>query len=340
MSQFRKDPFGTAWVMISPERGLEPSDFGSVVTEDRVSSRHPNDCILCPGHEAQTSSELRALRSSQSSTDSPDWRARVIPHPAALLQSKAFAEEGEAPFVRAPSSGYQEIIVEHPDHTMRLERMSREHLGEVLKLYRDRLEHLATKPHIRHVQITRNVGQAAGAMFAHPHAQVLALPVDNRWVEEERQAARGYFTQHRRCLFCEVIGAELEHRERVVSANAHFVALTPYASRQPFETWVLPRQHSSRFGKLSSNNLSDLAELLQSVIVAMNAALDYPPYNIVLHTLPSQAEPSYHWHFEILPRLTNQAGFDWGSGFYVNPTPPEAAARFLRESLALRGISL
>ncbi|MDZ7703055.1 MAG: galactose-1-phosphate uridylyltransferase [Trueperaceae bacterium] len=340
MSQFRKDPFGAAWVMISPERGLEPSDFGSVTRPVRSAASGEHDCILCPGHEQQTGSELRALRPSRSATDSPGWRARVIGHPAALLQAKAFTEHGTTPFVYAPSSGYQELIVEHPDHAMRLETMPRDHLGEVLRLYRDRLEHLASRPHVRHVQITRNVGRAAGAMFSHPHAQVLALPVDNRWVEEERQAAATYFARQRRCLFCEVITTELERRERVVSANATFVALTPYASRQPFETWIVPRQHSSGFGDLSSNNLADLAELLQSVIVAMNTALDHPPYNIVLHTLPSAREASYHWHFEILPRLTNQTGFDWGSGFYINPTPPEDAARFLRESLALRGASL
>ena len=327
MPQFRKDPFGSTWVIISPERGLLPSDFGSAEHKGAP-------CALCPGYEQGT--EIRALRPSASSADSAAWQARVTENPAALLSPGPFREGGGELFTYASGVGYQELITEHPQHDMRLERMPQAHLIDLLKLYRDRLTLLAQKADIKHVQLSRNVGRAAGAVFDHPHAQVLALPVSNRWVDEEHAAASRHFGAHGRCLFCDVIEAELAERSRLISSNQHFVALAPYASKTPFEIWLLPRTHSASFAPLASNTLSALADLLQSVISAMNTSLNDPPYNMILHALPVQSG-SYHWHFEILPRLTAQAGFDWGSGFYVNPTPPEDAARFLKEALALQG---
>ena len=332
MPLFRKDPFGFAWVLISPERGLQASEYGSTQVRDPVSP-------LSPGNEAQLGPEIQAIRPSASAIDSPDWRMRVVEHPAALVQDRLFSASGDGPFTHAPASGFQEIVVEHPDARMRLETMPASHLAEVLKLYRERLGHLAKRPDIRHVQLTRNVGRAAGALYDHPHGQLLAVPVPNRWVEEEVGISRSYYQQHGRCLFCEVIEEELLRRERVVTYNASFVALAPYAAKTPFETWILPRKHDSDFAAVASNTLAQLADILQAVTRAFNVALDYPPYNLALHTLPQTGDEGYHWHIEILPRLTDHAGFDWGTGFYVNPTPPEDATRFLRETLALHEVA-
>ncbi len=331
MPMFRKDPFGRAWVLISPERGLVASDFGSVLP---LPQRSP----LSPGNERQTGPEIAAIRPSSTAPDSPEWRMRVIEHPSALVEPRPFRVEGDALFRQAASSGYQEVIVEHPDARMTLDSMPRSHLVDVLRLYRERLALLAAKPGIRHVQITRNVGRAAGALFEHPHAQVLAVPVGSRWVEEEVEAARSHAREHSRCLFCDVIERELAVRERVITHNEAFVAIAPFAAKTPFETWILPRDHDSAFTGVASNTLPLLAELLQTVVRALNDALDHPPYNLLVHTLPAAGDRTFHWHIEVLPRLTQQAGFDWGSGFYVNPTPPEDAARFLREALALREV--
>lgn len=331
MPLFRKDPFGRAWVLISPERGLVASDFGSVLP---LPERSP----LSPGNERQTGPEITAVRPSTTSPDGPEWRMRVIAHPTALVEPRAFREEGDDLFRQAASSGYQEVVVEHPDARMALDTMPRAHLVDVLRLYRERLALLAARPGIRHVQITRNVGRAAGALYEHPHAQLLAVPVGSRWVEEEVEAARTYHDGHGRCLFCDVIARELAGRERVITHNDAFVAVAPYAAKTPFETWILPREHASAFTGVAANTLPLLAGLLQTVVRALNDALDHPPYNLLVHTLPAAGDRSFHWHIEILPRLTQQAGFDWGSGFYVNPTPPEDAARFLREAVALREV--
>lgn len=330
MPLFRKDPFGRAWVLISPERGLQSSDFGSVIQERSESA-------LSPGVDGGLQ-EIHALRPSAAQVGGPDWRVRVVEHPVALVQDRPTRFAGSVPFEHASSRGFQEIVVEHPDARERLETMPRDHVVEVLRVYRDRLGLLAKKEGIRHVQLSRSVGRAAGALFEHPYAQVLAVPVTNRWLEEEVSVARTHYEATERCLFCEVLELEIEQRDRLVTYNSHFAAIAPYASKCPFETWIVPRRHSATFVSEASNLLTALADILQTVLKGINTALNDPPYNLVLHTLPG-ADEAFHWHMEILPKLTYQSGFDWGSGFYVNPTPPEDAARFLREALALQEVA-
>lgn len=332
MSLFRKDPFGRGWVLLSPERGLVPSDFGSVPLPSPVSP-------LSPGNEARLGAELAAVRPSNTPVGGADWRMRVIAHPARLLGTEAFLLDGAGPFQQAAAGGHHELIVEHPDARVTLDLMPRQHLVDLLRLYRERLALHGSKPGIRHVQITRNVGRAAGALYEHPHAQLLAVPVSNRWVEEELEAGEAHVAATGRCVFCDVIDHELKAKERLISHNDEFVALAPFASKTPFETWILPRRHASDYASVPSNILPALADLLQAVVRSLNDALDSPPYNLALHTSPRSDLPGFHWHIELLPRLTNQSGFDWGAGFYVNPTPPEDAARFLREALALQQVA-
>ncbi|MEX2501832.1 MAG: hypothetical protein WD336_05620 [Trueperaceae bacterium] len=327
MSTFRKDPFGSAWVLISPERGLEASDFGSVGRSAELSP-------LSPGEDPSLR-EIDARRPSGSRRDGRDWRIRVLEAPGALLDDRPFEVAGEVPYLHALARGRQEIVVEHPDARARIERFPSEHLIELLRVWRERMAHLADDATIRHVQLVRNVGSLAGATYDHPHAMLLASPVPNRWVDEERSVAALHHREHGRCLFCDVIRHECEHRERLVASNDRYVAIAPWAAKTPFETWILPRRHASAFGAEPVNALPDLADLLRSVVRSLVTALDDPPYNLLLHAVPEVADGAYHWHIELLPRLTRKAGFDWSSGFFVNPTPPEDAARFLREASVL-----
>jgi UDPglucose--hexose-1-phosphate uridylyltransferase len=328
MSVFRKDAFGRAWVLLSPERGLLASDFGSV-------PQPPERSPLSPGAKRPVK-EIATFRAGE--TGEP-WSMRVVSHPSDMLTSRHFATEGDELFLSGSPVGYQELVVEHPDARQALDNMPQEHVVDVLRLYRDRLALLAKRPGVQHVQLTRNVGRAAGALFEHPHAHLLALPVPNRWVEEEMEAGRQYHEEHGECLFCSVLRREFAAKERIVTSNAEFVAIAPFASKTPFETWILPRRHASAFTDVPANHLPLLADILQGVLRALNDALDSPPYNMALHTTPQPDRGGFHWHFEVLPRLTTQAGYDWGAGFFVNPTPPEDAARFLREALALQQVA-
>ncbi len=333
MPQLRKDPFGPGWVIISPERGIAPSDFG---TAKRFASKSP----LSPGNEPLLGNEHQALRPLGSPVNAPDWQIRVIDSPSAVLEPKAFALTSSASglFTQAASSGFQELVIEHPDARMTLEKMPLDHLVNVLKMYRERLSFLAQRPGIKHIQMTRNAGEIAGDQYHHPHAHLLALPVNNRWVEEELTVASDHFDKTGHCLFCDALQEELTTKERVLTSNKHFIAIAPYASKTPFEIWIFPRKHNSSFCSLAVNIMPDLADILKLVLHSMNSLLDHPPYNMVLHTLPNETNDRYHWHLELLPRLTRQAGFDWSTGFYVNPTPPEDAARFLKEALMMQGV--
>lgn len=332
MSSFRKDPFGRAWVLMSPDRGLRPSDFGSV-------PRVPEPSPLVPGNEAALPNELQAIRPSASAANGPGWRARALPMPGTPLQGRRGEVEAGPLYRTVRASGHVELVVEHPEPAMTLETMPRDHLVEVLRLYRDRLAFASSRPDVRHVQLTRSVGRAAGALYDHPHGQVMALPVPNRWMEEEATAAAEHHARYGRCLFCEVLAFELRARERVVTANEAFVAVAPWAAKTPFETWILPREHASAFTTTAVNRLPQLGEILQSVLRAFADALDRPPYNMIVHTSPRGDDDAFHWHIELLPRLTRQAGFDWGTGSYVNPTPPEDATRFLREAMAVAEVA-
>lgn len=328
MASLRKDPFGPAWVLISPDRGLQPSDFGSAAGP--VAGTSP----LAPGAEGTLPPEIQSLRPARSAVGGPDWRARVVAHPRSPFAARPFRPSERGLHVSAPAAGAHELVVEHPDPGARLETFGREHLVDVLRLYRDRLAHHAARPEVRHVQMSRNVGRAAGAAYDHPHGQVLALPVPDRWVEEERAAIAAYRREHDRCLLCDVLRQELDERERLVSTNEHLVAFAPYAAKQPFETWVAPRAHQAAFHATPTNHLEALAEVLATVVRALNAALGTPPYHLVLHTVPRSPDGGDHWHLKVLPRLTAQSGYDWSLGAFVNPTPPEEAARFLREASA------
>lgn len=331
MPQLRKDPFGPTWVIFSPERGLETADFEMAQNNTEIS-------ILRPGNEYFFDREIFADRPDKSQINDPNWSIRVIENPDSLLEDVQPKFSENQMFRVANNSGYQEIIVEHPNQEMTLENMPTDHLVKVLKVYRDRIEKLSGNSWVRHIQITRNVGKEAGSLYNHPHAQVLAVSVRNRWLSEEMKAAKDHYEKSHSCLFCDVIASEIMAKERLISVNDDFVAIAPFAAKTPFETWILPKQHNSSFADVQSNTLKNLAKILKDITRALNDSLNNPPYNLMLHTLPIGNENRYHWHIELLPRLTKKAGFDWSSGFYINPTPPEDAARFLKEALALQGV--
>ncbi|HMH00792.1 MAG TPA: HIT domain-containing protein, partial [Terriglobales bacterium] len=164
--------------------------------------------------------------------------------------------------------------------------------------------------------------------------QLIALPILPIYVVEELEGAKQYYIYKERCVFCDIIRQETETGTRVVAENGDFITLAPYAPRFPFETWILPKQHESAFENSSTHMFENLARALKTLLTKAERVLDNPPYNLVIHTSPVQdpTNDHYHWHIEFMPKLTKTAGFEWGTGFYINPTPPEEAAKFLREA--------
>jgi UDPglucose--hexose-1-phosphate uridylyltransferase len=330
MPELRKDPVSGRWVIISSERSKRPSDFAS----DSPSRRNQGLCPFCPGNEHATPPEISALRDPETAPDTPGWTLRVISNkfPALVAQGE-LNREGVGIFDRMNGVGAHEVIVETPDHNQDIVDLSADQVARVLDAYCDRIADLGRDPRFRYVMVFKNQGEAAGASLEHSHSQLIATPVVPKRVQEELDGSRKYFEYKERCIFCDIIRQERETGERVVGETGHFICVTPFAPRFPFECWLLPRFHASQFGDMTPERILELAGLLRDVLLRLKTALDNPPYNYVLHTAPVQGDhgPHYHWHFEIIPKLTKVAGFEWGTGFYINPTSPEVAARYLRE---------
>jgi UDPglucose--hexose-1-phosphate uridylyltransferase len=226
------------------------------------------------------------------------------------------------------------VIIETPTHEATLATLPEKAIEDVLAAYRDRMLDLKNDRRFRYVLIFKNHGEAAGASLEHTHSQLIALPIVPKRVREEVDQSKRYYQEKERCIFCDMIRQEIETETRVINENEHFIAIAPYAPRFPFETWLLPRQHSSAFENNQSPIYTSLAKLMRDILARLDNVLDRPAYNYIIHTSPISEESNdhYHWHIEMMPKLTKVAGFEWGTGFYINPTPPEESARFMREA--------
>jgi UDPglucose--hexose-1-phosphate uridylyltransferase len=260
----------------------------------------------------------------------------VIPNkfPALCIEGD-LDRQADGMFDKMNGIGAHEVVIETPNHMETLATMPAKRVEDVLWAFRDRMLDLKRDRRFKYIMIFKNHGEAAGASLEHPHSQLIALPILPKQVAEELEGAKRYFANKERCIFCDMIRQETETRVRVVAENQDFITLSPYAPRFPFETWILPKQHEAAFEDSPSSEHENLARMLQTILGKATQVLDHPAYNLVLHTAPVQenANDYYHWHMEIIPKLTKTAGFEWGTGFYINPTPPEEAARFLREAV-------
>ncbi len=225
-------------------------------------------------------------------------------------------------------AGAHEVFVESPRHIQDIWELSVDELVQVFQAYRERLRFWSTDERICHASIFKNVGLAAGASLEHIHSQLLALPDIPPAIATELVGARRYYDEHHRCVFCQLLDEELTHRQRLVVDTGSFVAFCAYAGRQPYETWILPRKHSASFEQLSDTDTRTLAEILLQVVERLRGQLSPLSYNLLLHTAPfrTTATDCYHWHFELVPRSTTLAGFEWGAGMHINPLSPERAA--------------
>ncbi len=331
MPELRRDPITGRWVIISTDRAKRPSDF----LRESVRVQGKGFCPFCYGNESKTLPEVLAYGRNGSGPNTPGWSVRVVPNkfPALGIEG-SLDREGEGIFDRMNGVGAHEVIIETPDHHSTLATMSTRAVEEVLWAYRDRSLDLKNDKRFRYALIFKNHGDAAGATLEHAHSQLIALPIVPKRVREEVDSARHYFRDKERCIFCDVIRQEIEAGVRVISENDQFVSIAPYAPRFPFEMWLLPKVHSSAYEYTQTSVYASLASMLKDSLARLDAALDCPAYNFMLHTSPIGEETNdhYHWHFEIIPKLTKVAGFEWGPGFYICPTPPEEAARFLREA--------
>ena len=267
-----------------------------------------------------------------STSTGDNWSVRVVPNKSPFFHIEGdFDRRAEGMYDLMGAIGAHEIVVEAPDHHSSFAAMSHRQIGQVLRAYRERFIDLERDPRFKQLLILKNY---PGIFNRHPHSHLLAMPVVPRGIDEEIEGTLDYYQRKERCIFCDIVREELSARKRVVMETSFFLVFCPFASRFPFETWIIPKTHSPDFQAITEEMMEDLAVILQSLFVRFHSLLSDPPYSFVVHTSPIQRQfhrNEYHWHVEARLRIGLREGFEWGTGFFVNPTPPENAAALLRD---------
>ncbi|MFA4854260.1 MAG: galactose-1-phosphate uridylyltransferase [Candidatus Omnitrophota bacterium] len=338
MPELRKDPVIGRWVIISTERALRPDQFSSQVKDEKEDLF----CPFCEGKEENTPPEVYAIRPRNPTRNGPGWDLRVVPSISPFLRIEGDLDRrGNGLYDVMNGVGAHEIVVETNQHIANMADLSEEQITKVLNCYSDRITDLGKDTRFKYVLVFKNYGKGAGGGgIKHTRSQLIATPVNPKRVKEELTGARLYYDYHERCVFCDLIKQELVQKERVILELDGFVAVSPFAARFPFETWILPKRHCSDYTCMDAESVRNLSRVLKTVLLKLKKGLNDPDYNYIIHTAPFRRQKAgywktidydYHWHIEIMPRLTKVAGFEWGTGFYICPLPPEETAKFLRE---------
>ncbi|MBN1444637.1 MAG: DUF4931 domain-containing protein [Candidatus Omnitrophica bacterium] len=341
MSELRKDPVIGRWVVIATERKFRPSDFSSPTETQQEAF-----CPFCPGNEDKTPAEIFAKRPSLTAPNSTGWEVRVVPNkfPALRIEGE-LNKRGVGMYDMMNGIGAHEVIIETPGHktgageNIDIKNYSMETMTNIIETYQMRCIDLKKDSRFRYILVFKNFGKEAGASLSHPHSQLIATPVVPKRVKEELMGSKWYYEYRERCVWCDIINQEIDSGKRIVAQNESFLVTAPFASRFPFELSIMPFRHSPDFEEITAKERGSLAEIMLEIFKKISQGLNSPSYNFMLHTAPSRyprpgywqtIEKDYHWHIEIMPRLVKQGGFEWGTGFYINPTPPEEVADFLK----------
>lgn len=328
MPEFRKDSVSDHWVIVAPNRALRPEQFAP-----ETGGRAPSRCPFCRGHEADTPHAVATYdRQGRRSAGTP-WQVRVVPNRYPALEDTQQPAAVNSPLYEVgPGYGVHEVIIESPDHVLSFGQLDDDQAELVFLAYRDRLRVLRTNPRIAYGQLFKNSGSAAGASLEHTHSQLIGTPIVPTQVQGELNRSREFFERHGRCAFCAMIDAESASGARIVAENEAFLAFCPFASQFPYEVWIVPRRHQCCFDMAENGEIRGLARLVPNLVRGVEAILNGPAYNFLIHTSPFRPAPVsyFHWHLEFSPRLTKTAGFEWGAGDYINTVSPEDAGGRLR----------
>lgn len=314
MHELRKDPLLSRWIAVLGT-SLPPEHY----QPEPLAAEESGHCRLC--------------------AESRGKRLRIIAGNA-LNGDAELGRKGNGMYDRMNPAGRHELIIEASEHAPASGGQPTLFRG-LLDIYQKRMSELNCDPKIRYVFIYKNGGRAAGAMSEHPHSSLLATPVIPAVIKQELDGAKQYFAYKERCIFCDIINEEQKTGQRIIAETERFIAFCPYSPRLPFEFWIMPKRHSCAFEEATGQEIEELASLMPGLIEKMRRALGDPPYNYYIHTAPSRVPrrnhwhtlgDDFHWHIEVLPRLSREGALDLGSGFYVLTTSPEDAAKFLKEA--------
>ena len=345
MNEIRCDPLTGSRVLIAEGRGARPCDF--TISHQIESQQH---CPFCFGNENDTPDEVLRLPASH---DPEKWQTRIVSnkYPALAPLSRTLppgdpsADTRSLPHEKIPpqaAEGIHEVIIESPDHCIRTTDLMVDHLAAVLQIVRKRMEQIKQIPELKSVQVFKNVGPTGGATIEHAHSQLIALPLVPPTIEREAVVSDSHFQHTGSCVLCDLWSNESSHRQRLVDENPGFGAFCAYAGRQPGETWIVPKKHQRDFTAIDDTDCHLLAEILHSVLQQIDQTFNVPAYNYMLLTAPLDGNSAahYHWRWVIVPRITIRAGFEWGTGCFINPVSPERAAEAMRRRLPIDDIAV
>jgi len=336
MPELRQDPATKQWVIIATERAKRPEDYLRH-SEKMGYPDYDESCPFCPGNEAMTPPEEFSYRREGTGPNTEGWWVRVVPNKfAALVPDGSLSRIRENGFFRSMSGvGKHEVVIESPVHNATIGTMDLRQVEEILLICRDRFNKLSQDPRFQFVTIFRNHGGLAGTSLIHPHSQIIATPIVPLHIRHRLEEAMRYYDDNGECVFCKMLAEEVEIQKRVVLETEGFIAFEAFASSVPFETWIMPKRHAATYGSISTDDAKEFAAVLSRVMKRIYVGLRDPDYNYMIHTAPFKDadENWYHWFVQIVPRLTMIAGFELGSRVFINTTPPEAAAEFLRQGI-------
>lgn len=336
MPDLRQDPISGRLVIIAEERAKRPFEFQHAPIRQRQTR-----CPFCEGNEQDTPAAIANYR--EDLPTAKPWQVRVVPNKYPAINGAAPNLSGDAVaadnvYQSALATGTHEVIIESPQHITSVTELTEPQAQLVYQAYRDRLLQIAEDEELAFGVVFKNSGARAGASLEHLHSQLMALSVLPPELQVQLRNCERFLHSRGECVYCWMIEHELEQRQRVVAESASFVAICPFASRFDYETWILPRQHSAQFEDSTDQQLRELSQIVRETVSRMEHALGHPAYNLLLHSGPfdRSAQAHYHWHIETFPRLTQIAGFELATNCYINCTPPEKAAAFLRQVRSIR----
>lgn len=326
MPELRLNLVTREWVIIATERAKRPVDF--IDRRDRRSAlQHLTTCPFCPGNERRTPMEHFRL------SENGSWRIRVVANRYPALAAEGDRKRTIESFKRSVTGvGRHEIIIESPSHNLNIPSFDLKHIEELIQIYKGRFIEAHSDPRVEHVIIFKNHGEGAGTSLEHPHTQLVAVPVVPIQFRDRVQSMMYFFDDTGECLLCSIIKKEREEKVRVILETEHFITFIPYAALSPFHTWIFPKRHSASFSEITEDEINEMAYHIKTLLAKFQSGLEDPDYNYVIRSSrPSDAANEYcHWYMSVVPRITKAAGFELGSGMYINTALPEESAGFLR----------
>jgi UDPglucose--hexose-1-phosphate uridylyltransferase len=329
MPELRQNFFTKEWVIIATERAKRPEELATHRPVQQVPS-FMEACPFCPGNESKTPPEVLRYPGKEGEA----WTVRVIPNKFAALSSEVQPTRSLTHLRRRIDGfGFHEVIIDSPDHSLCMALLTDEQVGRILTVYRDRYNTLSVDARVNHITIFKNHGADAGASLQHPHSQLIATPIIPSQVRHRLHEARRHYDDAGECMFCHMVEREVEDQTRIVIKGEHFVAMEVFASATPFASHIIPLRHMASFGDITEAEITDLARVLRSLLAKMYVGLENPDLNYTVRSGPTEYSGArhFHWYLSVIPRLTRVAGFELGSGMFINTVLPEAAAEFLRK---------